>query len=68
MDYMNLDSTLSALSANEAISGPGSLSVAVGTKLLDQSMELNEQMSDSMVKMMENSVNPNLGANIDIRI
>ena len=41
-----------------------SVSVAV-TKM---SMDTAEMMGDGLVKMMEQSVNPNLGSNIDIRI
>lgn len=40
----------------------------VGTSMLKKSMEMQEMMGDQLVQMMEQSVNPGLGRNIDIRI
>lgn len=40
----------------------------VGVLMLSKQLNTVEVMSDSMIKMMEQSVNPNLGANIDISI
>ena len=45
----------------------------VSTAILAKSMDMAEQAGDSMVNMierstMENSVNPNLGSNIDLMI
>ncbi len=40
----------------------------VGVLMLSKQLDTVEVMSDSMIKMMEQSVNPNLGANIDISI
>ncbi len=36
--------------------------------LLNQMLEVNRQMIDLDVSLMEQSVNPHLGANIDIRV
>ena len=44
----------------------------VGTAVLSKAMETNQALGEGMVEMidsaMELSVNPNVGANIDIRI
>lgn len=40
----------------------------VGVLMLSKQLDTVEVMSDSMIKMLEQSVNPNLGANIDISI
>ena len=38
----------------------------VGVAVLDNSLELIEDLGQGMIKMMEASVNPDLGQNIDI--
>lgn len=40
----------------------------VGTKVLEKTMDMQEIQVAQLTQMMEQSVNPNLGANIDIRI
>ena len=40
----------------------------VGTTVLEKTMDLQEIQAAQLTQMMEQSVNPNLGANIDIRI
>ena len=45
----------------------------VGIAMLDKTLNLGEDLAEGMVRMidaaaMERSVNPNVGANIDIRI
>lgn len=40
----------------------------IGTAVLGQSLDTIETMGESMIQMMEQSVNPNVGANIDIRL
>ncbi len=40
----------------------------VGVAVLDNSLELIEDLGQGMIKMMEASVNPDLGQNIDICI
>ena len=40
----------------------------VSTAVLNMNLEAVEGMGDGLVKMMEQSVNPNVGQNIDIRI
>ena len=40
----------------------------LGTKLLGMALDSNEQIGDTMVKMMESSVNPSLGQNIDVSL
>lgn len=40
----------------------------VNTALLSMGLDSAEQSGDNLVKMMEQSVNPNLGQTIDIRL
>ena len=67
MDIAAVSSALSAVNSYgmEAI---GSVPQMVSVKMLDNAMEANEAISSEMIKMMERSVMPNLGGNIDIRI
>ncbi|MBQ8278516.1 MAG: YjfB family protein [Roseburia sp.] len=70
MDIANVSSALNTVSSYNigtsvsAVSLPEVASVAV----LDMTMELNEQLNAQMIKMMEQSVTPHLGGNIDVRI
>lgn len=41
---------------------------AVSTSVMKQTMDTNETMGAEMVKMMENSVTPHLGNNIDVKL
>lgn len=45
-----------------------SIMQSVGTSVLEKTMDLQEIQGAQLAQMMEQSVNPNLGANIDIRI
>ena len=40
----------------------------VGIAVLAKSLDTIKQAGSSMIKMMEQSVNPNLGSNIDLRV
>ncbi|MBQ7564433.1 MAG: YjfB family protein [Lachnospiraceae bacterium] len=40
----------------------------VGTSLLAQQLDVFEDSGDDMVKMMEQSVTPELGGNIDVSV
>lgn len=49
------------------------LQAKVGTAILDKTLDMGEVLGEGMVEMidaaaMELSVNPNVGANVDIRI
>ncbi|MDD6036347.1 MAG: YjfB family protein [Lachnospiraceae bacterium] len=58
MDISALSMQASALQTSDTVS------VAVFKKAL----ETVEDSGESMIKMMEQSVNPNLGQNIDLRV
>ena len=64
MDITNVNSALSAVGSCE----PGSLGSAVSLKMLDNALDESSTMSDSITKMMERSVYPNLGGNIDVSV
>lgn len=62
MNGIDMNSALMYVSANPS---PNSIAGAVSIKMLDQTMEMSEEMNSEMIKMMENSVTPHLGGNID---
>lgn len=70
MDFSLVDSALSIMNAYDATSSvsTASLAYAVGTKLLSQSLDTTEVMGQAMIQMMERSVTPELGGNIDLYI
>lgn len=61
MDFGTIDSALSAVQGSAVPS-------AISVKMLDNTMEQSEDMGASMVKMMEMSVNPHIGGNIDVSV
>ena len=67
MDIAAVSSALSAV-GSYGITSMGSVPQTVSVEMLDNAMEANEAMSSQMIKMMEQSVTPNLGGNIDIRV
>lgn len=69
MDLSNMSGSLSTLTGYDASSvNPGSLAYAVGAAVLGQSIDANEEMGAAMVQMMEHSVTPELGGNIDLYV
>lgn len=64
MNVGGIGPALSAVSTSE----PGSLSGAVGLKMLDKTLDASEAMNDGLAKMMEMSVNPNVGSNFDVSV
>lgn len=64
MNIGNVSSALSAINTSE----PSSLMEFVGVKMLDKSLDASVSMNDSMIRMMENSVTPYLGGNIDVSV
>lgn len=68
MDLTNVSSALSTLNGYDASSSvsQGSLAYAVGTAVLSNQLEMNEALNASMIQMMEQSVTPHLGGNIDV--
>lgn len=64
MDIASVSSALSAVSTSSA----GTLAEAVSVKMLDQAMEMNEAMNTQLITLMEQSVTPHLGGNIDVHI
>lgn len=70
MDIANVSSALNTVSSYNIGTSVGAVSLpeVVSVAVLDMTMELNEQLNAQMMKMMEQSVTPHLGGNIDIRI
>ena len=59
---MDISASLSPLAAHMQ------LPIDIGTAVLDMSMEDLEALGDGMKRMLELSVDPGLGANIDISV
>lgn len=70
MDIANVSSALNTVSSYNIGTSVSAVSLPemVGVAMLDMTMELNEQLNAQMIKMMEQSVTPHLGGNIDVRI
>lgn len=51
-----------------ALTAQAQLPVDVSTAVLDMSLDTLDSMGEGMKRMMELSVNPGLGANIDISV
>lgn len=64
MDIANVSSALSAVEASK----PASMSNAIGLKMLSKALDMNETVSEGFTKMMEMSVNPHIGRNVDERV
>ena len=63
-DEMNINALSST---NISISDTGSMNM-IDISLLKKSLDSVEVTGDMITKMMEQSVNPNIGANVDVRI
>ena len=64
---MNIGAIGPALSAVN-VSESNSVAGAVSLKMLDKTLDSSETMSAGLAKMMENSVNPNIGSNFDMSV
>lgn len=64
MNIGNVNSALSAINTSE----PSFLMESVGMKMLDKTLDTSASMNDSIIRMMENSVTPYLGGNIDVSV
>ena len=60
--------TISSMSpTNFSVSGTESMNT-IDVSLLKKSMDQAEISGDMITKMLEQSVNPNIGSNIDLRV
>lgn len=55
------------ISSYSAINSQNQVTQDVGTAMLKKAMDMQEIQGNQLVQMMEQSVNPGLGRNIDIR-
>ena len=61
MDIMSLTNVVSAVHTGETMSD-------IDFAMLSKAMGTDEQMGETMASMLENSVTPYKGGNIDIRV
>lgn len=67
MEISAVSSALNAVSSYGP-SSMGSVAQAVSVEMLDQAMELSEAVNSQLISLMEQSVTPHLGGNIDLRL
>lgn len=67
MDIGTVSSALSAVNSY-GTSSTESVAQAASIKILDQTMEMSEAMNSQLIQIMEQSVTPHLGGNIDMRL
>lgn len=65
MDFTTINSALNSL---QSVDSTMTLQGAASMAILDKTLESTEVMNQSMIQMMENSVTPHLGSNIDLFI
>lgn len=65
---MDIAGVGTALSAVSAAPSAGSIQSVASMKMLDNTLEMNDQLNQSMIQMMERSVNPNVGGNFDMSV
>lgn len=70
MDITSLNSAVNTVSSYDIGSSvsPVTLQEYVGAAVLGQSLDMAETLGAGMVQMMERSVTPELGGNIDVYI
>lgn len=56
------------IAAASVLQSQSQVITSVSTAVLGMNLDTIEKMGDSLVKMMEQSVNPNLGGNVDIKL
>ena len=56
------------IAAASVLQSQSQVITSVSTAVLGMNLDTIEKMGDSLVKMMEQSVNPGLGGNIDIKL
>ena len=59
---------IQGLGLSSTVLSNANTSSAVGIALLDKALSADQESGDALVKMLERSVNPLVGQNIDIRI
>lgn len=63
-----MDFNINALPMLSSINSQNNLMQSVGTAMLAKTMDVADSEMASLTKAMELSVNPNLGANLDLSI
>lgn len=61
-------SSLNSISLSVLEGATTSTSQATGLIMLDKQLDVTGDMGSSMIKLMENSVNPAVGGNIDVYV
>lgn len=59
---------IQGLGMSSTVLSNANTSTAVGMALLDKALETDQDNGDALTKMLERSVNPMIGQNIDIRL
>lgn len=59
---------IQGLGMSSTVLSNANTSTSVGMALLDKALETDKDNGDALTKMLERSVNPMIGQNIDIRL
>lgn len=59
---------IQGLGLSSTVLSNANTSSAVGMALLDKALQTDQENGDSLARMLERSVNPLVGQNIDVRI
>jgi hypothetical protein len=60
--------TISSITQSVAPNVSGASSSTIGTAVLAKSLDALEQTGEGVIKMMEQSVNPNVGKSFDMKV
>ncbi|MBO6133495.1 MAG: YjfB family protein [Lachnospiraceae bacterium] len=63
MDFNAVDTVSAALSLKQ-----GMMMSEIGTAVLAKAIDTSEELGSEMINMMERSVNPAIGGNVDVRL
>lgn len=61
-------SALNSIPLNSMNAATSSTGEAIGLAMLDKQLEMTDTMNSQMIRAMEQSVNPSVGSNFDMRV
>lgn len=61
-------SALNSIPLNAMNAATSSTGEAIGLAMLDKQLEMTDTMNSQMIRAMEQSVNPSVGSNFDMRV
>lgn len=68
MDIAEMGTALAGVDQYIMTKAASNVTAAIETKMMANSIDAIKEQGSNMIQMMEQSVNPGIGANIDVRI